>query len=49
LSVDGDPDTLAAFLEKHIYGVKDFNDYLETIGGLSRLQQLRTQENLVEK
>ena len=49
LSVDGDPDTLAAFLEKHIYGVKDFNGYLETIGGLSRLQQLRTQENLVEK
>jgi glutaconate CoA-transferase, subunit A len=49
LTVDGDPDTLAAFLEKHIYGVKDFNGYLDTIGGLSRLQQLRTQENLVEK
>ncbi len=49
LSVDGDPATLAAFLEKHIYGVNDFNGYLETIGGLSRLQQLRTQENLVQK
>jgi glutaconate CoA-transferase, subunit A len=49
LTVDGDPEALAAFLEKHIYGVKDFNGYLETIGGLSRLQQLRTQENLVEK
>ena len=49
LKSEGDPETHAAFLEKHIYGVKDFYGYLETIGGLSRLQELRILENLVEK
>lgn len=49
LKAEADPDSLNAFLEKHIYGVKDFYGYLETIGGLSRLQQLRYQENIVEK
>ncbi|MDW7740124.1 MAG: CoA-transferase [Bacillota bacterium] len=49
MKAENDPETLAAFLDKHIYGVKDFNDYLDTIGGLARLQELRCQENLVEK
>ncbi len=49
LKVDGDEEALAAFMDKHIYGVKDFNGYLDTIGGLTRLQELRIQENLLEK
>ncbi len=49
LDVESDADTLAEFLERHIYGVKDFNGYLDTIGGLKRLQELRILENLVEK
>lgn len=49
MKVDGDPDALAEFLDRHIYGVEDFNGYLDTIGGLGRLQELRTLENLVEK
>ncbi len=49
LTAEGDPESYASFLEKHIYGVKDFNGYLDTIGGLKRLQELRLQENLVEK
>ncbi len=49
LKAEGDDDTMAEFLERHIYGVKDFNGYLDTIGGLKRLQELRIQENLLEK
>lgn len=49
MKVDGDPDALPEFLDRHIYGVKDFNGYLETIGGVGRMQELRCQENLVEK
>jgi len=49
LEAESDNDTLAEFLKRHIYGVKDFNGYLETIGGLKRLQELRILENLVEK
>jgi glutaconate CoA-transferase, subunit A len=49
MRVDGEPDTLAEFLERHIYGVKNFNGYLESIGGLTRLQELRCLENLIEK
>lgn len=49
LKAENDPDTLSAFLNHHIYGVKDFNGYLDTIGGLTRLQELRILENLIEK
>lgn len=49
LKAESDPETLAAFLERHIYGVKDFNGYLDAIGGIARLQELRSLETLVEK
>ncbi len=49
LLAEKDPGTFKEFLQRHIYGVKDFNGYLETIGGLSRLQELRILENLIEK
>lgn len=49
LKAEADPEELAKFLERHIYGVEDFNGYLQTIGGLKRLQELRILENLIEK
>jgi glutaconate CoA-transferase, subunit A len=49
MRVENDPDELKTFLDRHIYGVKDFNGYLDSIGGLTRLQELRTLETLIEK
>lgn len=49
LNAENDPEAFSAFLERHIYGVKDFNGYLDTIGGLTRLQELRILENLIDK
>lgn len=37
------------FLQRHIFGVSDFSDYLQTCGGLPRLQQLRRQEFLLDQ
>ncbi len=49
LDADGDDEKLKDFLEKHLYGVPDFEAYLQTVGGLKKLQKLRSLENLVEK
>jgi len=49
LVAENDPETLNDFLNHHIYSRNNFNEYLETIGGLSRLQELRCQETLIEK
>lgn len=49
LTVENDPEELKKFMDEHIYGVKNFNEYLDKIGGLARLQELRAQENLLEK
>ncbi len=49
LKAENEPDKLEAFLNHHIYSRENFNQYLETIGGLSRLQELRSQETLIEK
>ncbi len=38
---------LRAFMAKYIYGVRDFNQYLELCGGLERMQKLRNQEFLL--
>jgi glutaconate CoA-transferase subunit A len=37
------------FLEQHVYGVRDFADYLQRCGGLGRLQELRRQELLLDR
>jgi glutaconate CoA-transferase subunit A len=47
LQVERDPAAFQQFLEEHIYGVKDFSEYLQRCGGLPRLQQLRRQELLI--
>ncbi len=41
--------TFEAFLQKHIYGVKDFCEYIHGCGGLPRMQELRRQELMLER
>ena len=45
--VEKDPAAFAQFLEDHIYGVRDFAEYIERCGGLARMQQLRQREFLL--
>ncbi|MBY0512504.1 MAG: CoA transferase subunit A [Gemmataceae bacterium] len=47
LDVEKDPAAFRQFLDDHIYGVKDFAEYLDLCGGLRRLQQLRHRELLL--
>jgi glutaconate CoA-transferase, subunit A len=47
LAVEADLDAYRAFLQKHIYGVREFSDYLQLCGGLPRMQMLRRQEFLL--
>src|SRR5207302_2469440 len=44
LAAERDAGTHAAFLEKYLWGVKDFVEYLDRCGGLRRLQELRREE-----
>ncbi len=46
LEAEKEEETFAAFLDKFIYGVEDFSQYLELIGGQSRLEELRALEPL---
>ena len=43
-----DPGQFKKFLDKYIYGTKDFNEYLELCGGIQRINELRAQEKLIE-
>lgn len=49
LEAERDSDSYRAFLERYIFGVKDFADYLQLCGGLPRLQELRRQEFLLHR
>jgi len=49
LEVEKDLEGFKAFLQKTIYGVKDFNEYLQQCGGLARMQELRQQEFLLHR
>lgn len=40
LAAEKDEDSLNAFLEKYIYGVEDFEEYLELCGGKDRMNEL---------
>jgi glutaconate CoA-transferase subunit A len=44
-----EPGTLRLFLDKYIYGVRDFSEYLQLCGGLPRLQELRQQEFMLHR
>lgn len=48
LSAEKDPEEFARFLDKYIYQVADFNEYLQLCGGLDRLRELRDLECLAE-
>jgi len=49
LNAETNPETLKALLNRFIYSVSDFQEYLSKIGGTKRLAELRQQEVLVEK
>ncbi|MFL5342531.1 MAG: CoA transferase subunit A, partial [Gemmataceae bacterium] len=44
-----DLETFRRFLDKYIFGVSDFADYVERCGGMRRLQELRRQEHLLDR
>ncbi len=46
MEAEKDPAALEAFLNKYIYGTRDFNEYLGLIGGKQRLAELRAREPL---
>jgi glutaconate CoA-transferase, subunit A len=48
LEVEKDMGKYEEFLQKYIYGVKDFAEYIQLCGGLPRMQQLRRQELLLD-
>jgi glutaconate CoA-transferase subunit A len=49
MQVERDLGSLKEFLEKYIFGVRDFGEYLQLCGGLARMQQLRQQEFLLHR
>jgi glutaconate CoA-transferase subunit A len=49
LEAEGDLETYRAFVDRYLFGVPDFNGYLELCGGLSRMQELRRQELLLDR
>ena len=49
LAAEKDPADLEAFLDKYIYSVDSFEEYLELCGGLKRLSELADLEALVEQ
>ena len=49
MSVETDAAKYQAFLEKYIFGVRDFAEYLHKCGGLPRMQELRRQELLLHQ
>jgi glutaconate CoA-transferase subunit A len=49
LEVEADITAYEQFLHDYIYGVRDFNEYLDKCGGLARLQDLRREELLLDR
>ncbi len=49
LKAETELDGLREFLQKYLFGVRDFNEYLDRCGGLARLQELRRQEFLLDR
>jgi glutaconate CoA-transferase subunit A len=49
LEAERDPAAFEAFLQAHLFGVSDFNAYLEVCGGMPRMQRLRQEEFLLHR
>lgn len=47
LEVERDLERFKEFLKRYIHGVKDFAEYVQMCGGISRIQELRRQEFLL--
>ena len=47
MDAEKDPAAFAQFLDDHIFGVREFSEYLDLCGGLKRLQALRQRELLL--
>jgi glutaconate CoA-transferase subunit A len=47
LEVEADLDAYKGWLDRYIYGVKEFGEYIQMCGGLPRMQDLRRQELLL--
>ena len=48
MEAEKDLDQFKKFLDKYIYGTKNFNEYLELCGGIQKINDLRAQEHLIE-
>ncbi len=48
LVAEESPETLARFMERFIYGVRDFDQYLSLCGGAERMRQLRNLEHMID-
>jgi len=49
LRVEQDEDELRQFLQKHIYSVSSFEEYLARCGGIEKIKQLRAKELLLDQ
>ncbi|MBU2621478.1 MAG: CoA transferase subunit A, partial [Proteobacteria bacterium] len=49
LKVEKEPDEFQRFLDKYIYNVSCFEEYLELCGGIKKLKELRKIEALVDR
>jgi glutaconate CoA-transferase subunit A len=49
LAAEADLDRYRTFLDRYLFGVRDFAEYLERCGGLARLQTLRQEEFLLHR
>jgi glutaconate CoA-transferase subunit A len=49
LEVEQDVEAYRGWLEKYLYGVKDFGEYVDWCGGRTRMQELRRQELLLDR
>jgi glutaconate CoA-transferase subunit A len=49
LRVEKDPEEFKEFLDRYIYGVSCFEEYLELCGGITKMKELRNLEALVDR
>jgi glutaconate CoA-transferase subunit A len=49
LEAEADREVYEGWLERHVFGVRDFGEYLQVCGGLGRMQELRRQELLLDR
>src|SRR5262245_20365125 len=49
MEAEADVERYRGWLERYVYGVREFTEYLDLCGGLRRMQQLRRQEWLLDR